>query len=54
MQPDFIPFTLPVLRDFFFRKHGTGTSVQRNLEMWRRMFTQMENRSEYQVIGSKI
>ena len=53
MQHEFIPCILPVLRDVF-RKHGTGGSVQRNLEMRRRKITQIENRSKYQVIGSKI
>ena len=52
-QHEFIPCILPVLRDVS-RKHGTGGSVQRNLEMRRRKITQIENRSEYQVIGSKI
>ena len=51
-QHEFIPCILPVLRDVS-RKHGTGGSVQRNLEMRRRKITQIENRSEYQVIGSK-
>ena len=46
MQHEFIPCILPVLRDFS-RKHGTGTSAQRNLEIWCKKITQIENRSEY-------